>query len=63
MSWMKPTVGNPPKPQDPRQDRGKTRNPPTYLKLGGLTGPSKIDKADKMHVEKPEKGTGPYTKG
>ena len=62
--WMKPSVGNPPKPTDPRQERGKTVNPPTYLEMGGLKGPSKIEKApSRMKVEKPERGTGPYQKG
>ena len=62
MSWMKPTTANPPKPSDPRQERGKIVQQPTYLKMGGLTGPSKVDKAGRMKVEKPERG-GPFTKG
>lgn len=61
--WMKPTVGNPPKPTDTRQERGKTVNPPTYLEMGGLTGPSKVKKSSRMRVEKPERGVGPYNKG
>lgn len=60
MGFMKPSVGNPPKPTDPRQERGKTVNPPTYMELGGLKGPSKVQK-NKMRVEKPERG-GPFTK-
>jgi len=59
--FMKPTVGNPPKPDDPRMERGKTLNPPTYLEFGGFTGASKVKK-NKMRVEKPERG-GPYRKG
>lgn len=62
MSWMKPTVGNPPKPTDARQNRGKTVNPPTYLEMGGFTGPSKVKKSPGMKVDKPERG-GPFTKG
>ena len=62
MGFMKPSVSNPPKPTDARQVRGKTINPPTYLEMGGLTGPSKVKKADRMRVEKPERG-GPFTKG
>ena len=61
-NWMKPNTANPPKPTDPRQERGKTINPPTYLDMGGLTGPSKVDKAKRMKVEKPERG-GPFNKG
>lgn len=60
MGFVKPTVGNPPKPTDARQDRGKTVNPPTYMELGGLKGPSKVKK-NNMRVEKPERG-GPFTK-
>jgi hypothetical protein len=61
MGFMKPSVGNPPKPTDARQDRGKTVNPPTYMEMGGLKGPSKVKK-NSMRVEKPERG-GPFTKG
>lgn len=59
MGFMKPTVSNPPKPTDARQTRGKTENPPTYLEMGGFTGPSKVKK-NKMRVEKPERG-GPFS--
>lgn len=62
MGFMKPSVGNPPKPTDARQERGKTVNPPTYMEMGGFTGPSKVKKAGRMRVEKPERG-GPFTKG
>jgi hypothetical protein len=60
--FMKPSVANPPKPTDTRQERGKTVNPPTYLDMGGFTGASKVKKAGRMRVEKPEKG-GPFRKG
>jgi hypothetical protein len=63
MGFMKPTVSNPPKPTDTRQERGKMVQHPTYLEMGGLTGASKIKKSPgRMRVEKPEKG-GPFTKG
>ena len=61
MGYIKPSVNNPPKPTDARQVRGKTVNPPTYMVYGGMTGPSKVQKADRMKVEKPERG-GPFVK-
>ena len=62
MGWMKPTVSNPPKPTDARQERGRTVNPPTYLEMGGFKGPGKVNKASRMKVDKPEPGTEPVTK-
>jgi hypothetical protein len=41
-------------------DRGKTRNPPTYLEMGGFTSASKgMKKNSKLQVKKPEGGSGP----
>jgi len=61
--WMKPSVTNPPKPTDTRQERGKTVNPPAYLEMGGFTGASKVKRAARMKVDKPEKSSGPFRKG
>ena len=60
MGFMRPSVSDPPKPTNSNMDRGKTRNPPTYLEMGGFTSASKgAKKNSKMQVKKPESGSGP----
>jgi len=61
MGFVKPTITKTRSVTDPKQDNGQIINPPTYYEIGGLKSASKLSK-NKMSVEKPEKGGGPWTK-
>lgn len=59
MAFMRPNAADPPKPTNPNMNRGKTRNPPTYLEFGGFSGPNKgMQKSKNLKVEKPMAGSG-----